>query len=81
MKTPRKFLPAITDEFLRREFDLQKLLKEAPSSATNGVHSRGSGVRALTEDASQDDLNPAYWASKVEGVRLSWSPVCLLADL
>jgi type IV secretory pathway TraG/TraD family ATPase VirD4 len=32
MKTPRKFLPTITDEFLPRDFDLQQLLKEAPAS-------------------------------------------------
>ncbi len=31
MKTPRKFLPTITDEFLPRDFDLQQLLKEAPA--------------------------------------------------
>jgi type IV secretory pathway TraG/TraD family ATPase VirD4 len=31
MKTPRRFLPAITDEFLRRDFDLEQLLREAPA--------------------------------------------------
>ncbi len=32
MKTRRRFLPALTDEFLPRDFDLQKLLKEAPAA-------------------------------------------------
>ncbi|MCI0623920.1 MAG: type IV secretion system DNA-binding domain-containing protein [Acidobacteria bacterium] len=31
MQTSRKFLPAITDEFVPRDFDLQQLLKEAPA--------------------------------------------------
>jgi type IV secretory pathway TraG/TraD family ATPase VirD4 len=31
MKTPRTFLPPITDEFLPRDFDLQQLLREAPA--------------------------------------------------
>ena len=31
METPREFFPAITDEFLPRDFDLQQLLKESPA--------------------------------------------------
>ena len=31
METPREFSPAITDEFLPRDFDLQQLLKEKPA--------------------------------------------------
>ena len=31
METPQEFSPAITDEFLPRDFDLQQLLKEAPA--------------------------------------------------
>jgi type IV secretory pathway TraG/TraD family ATPase VirD4 len=31
MQTPQEFLPAVTDEFLPRDFDLQQLLKEAPA--------------------------------------------------
>jgi len=37
MKTPRKFLPAITDEFVRRDFDLQQLLKEAPAVPSTAI--------------------------------------------
>jgi len=31
LETPRDFLPAVTDEFVPRDFDLQQLLKEAPA--------------------------------------------------
>jgi hypothetical protein len=34
MQTPPKFLPAITDEFVPRDFDLQQLLQEAPALTT-----------------------------------------------
>jgi hypothetical protein len=37
MKTPRKFLPVITEEFVPRDFDLQQLLKEAPAAFPGSV--------------------------------------------
>lgn len=37
MKTQRKFLPLITDEFVPRDFDLQQLLKEAPAAFPTSV--------------------------------------------
>jgi type IV secretory pathway TraG/TraD family ATPase VirD4 len=33
MKMPREFLPAITDGFLPRDFDLQQMLREKPAAA------------------------------------------------